>query len=319
MFALIVIGHSSPGPRYPLTARPTVVGRAPDCDIVLADASISRRHAAIWQAEGGVQVQDLGSQNGTQIDGEPVRETAVVGVGQVIRLGHIDSLRVIEHEQEEDTTLPLLALEELASGHRILLSSSPLRVGSHASCQLLLADGPPYVASIIRQGPSEAWIGLGDEMEELVIDQPFPLAGREYVLRLLPPSPVQTIVDGPTNLAYRVVATLDAPGGALARVEVVGSDLAVEISTENRAVFLFLLARRWAEDAAAGVPETRRGWMDDDDVAVGVWGRDGPVRQLKVLVCRVRQELREAGLDPWFVEKRRGALRLRVIEATVEA
>lgn len=261
MFALVVIGHTSPGPRYPLTARPTVVGRAPDCDIVLADASISRRHAAIWQGAGGVQVQDLSSQNGTQIDGEPVLETAVVREGQVIRLGQIDALRVIELEHEEDAGSPLLALEELRSGHRILLSSHPLRIGSDASCQLQLSDGPPYVAAIIRQGPSEAWLGLGDEMEELVIDQPFPLAGREYVLRLLPPAPVQTLADGPTNPLYRVVATLDAPGGALARVEVVGSDLAVEVSTENRAVFLFLLARRWAEDAAATVPSgSSRSW-----------------------------------------------------------
>ena len=41
-------------------------------------------------------------------------------------------------------------------------------------------------------------------------------------------------------------------------------------------------------------------------------------RPIKVLLCRLRGELKESGFDPWFFEKRRGALRIRVLDAEIE-
>ena len=53
--------------------RQTVVGRDPECDVVLDDDRISRRHASLsWSQAGGWSVADLGSKNGTQVDGVPV-------------------------------------------------------------------------------------------------------------------------------------------------------------------------------------------------------------------------------------------------------
>jgi hypothetical protein len=46
----------------------TVVGRHPDCDIVIADASVSRRHCAIAFDDGGFRIADLGSANGTLVN-----------------------------------------------------------------------------------------------------------------------------------------------------------------------------------------------------------------------------------------------------------
>lgn len=46
----------------------TVVGRHPDCDIVIADASVSRRHCAIAYDDGGFRIADLGSANGTLVN-----------------------------------------------------------------------------------------------------------------------------------------------------------------------------------------------------------------------------------------------------------
>ncbi|HEV2784519.1 MAG TPA: FHA domain-containing protein [Actinophytocola sp.] len=56
----------------PLVADPTVVGRHPDCDIVLADLTISRRHAELRRTGTGFTVTDLGSLNGTYLNGNPV-------------------------------------------------------------------------------------------------------------------------------------------------------------------------------------------------------------------------------------------------------
>lgn len=55
----------------------TVVGRASDCDIVLAAAHLSRRHAQLSVKDGLLYVKDLGSANGTFVNGERVSEARV--------------------------------------------------------------------------------------------------------------------------------------------------------------------------------------------------------------------------------------------------
>ena len=47
-------------------------GRSASMTTVLADASVSGRHAALWWTPEGWRLQDLGSRNGTRVDGEPL-------------------------------------------------------------------------------------------------------------------------------------------------------------------------------------------------------------------------------------------------------
>jgi Protein of unknown function (DUF3662)/FHA domain len=51
---------------------PVTIGRLPECDIVTADPNVSRRHAEIRVVDGRVRVVDLGSLNGTQVNGRGV-------------------------------------------------------------------------------------------------------------------------------------------------------------------------------------------------------------------------------------------------------
>jgi hypothetical protein len=53
--------------------RRVVLGRQDDCDIVLDDPSVSRHHAAISVRPSGLVLEDLGSANGTQVNGRPIR------------------------------------------------------------------------------------------------------------------------------------------------------------------------------------------------------------------------------------------------------
>lgn len=55
----------------------TTIGRLPECEIVLTDPGASRRHAQIVRRDDGFVVADLGSTNGTLVNGEPVRERAL--------------------------------------------------------------------------------------------------------------------------------------------------------------------------------------------------------------------------------------------------
>ncbi len=71
------------GQSFVLRPRLTTVGRDPSNDIVLEHKHVSRRHATIVLEHGRMQVEDLGTVNGTWIDGEPVR-TSGVESGNVI-------------------------------------------------------------------------------------------------------------------------------------------------------------------------------------------------------------------------------------------
>ena len=71
-----------------------VVGRAPDCDVVIDDPEMSRRHARFFQ---GTVVMDLGSRNGTWLDANRVSEP-VLSTGQKLRLGQGDRAVVVEIE-----------------------------------------------------------------------------------------------------------------------------------------------------------------------------------------------------------------------------
>jgi hypothetical protein len=64
-----------------------VLGRSRDCDIVLDDAGVSRRHAHIRPAAAGWTIEDLHSTNGVLLNGEPLRGVHPLGVGDRIALG----------------------------------------------------------------------------------------------------------------------------------------------------------------------------------------------------------------------------------------
>ncbi len=71
---------------FELTEESTVIGRAPSCSLVLADVSISREHARIVLNGGMLSIRDLGSKNGTTVNGVAVVESPVHD-GDTIVLG----------------------------------------------------------------------------------------------------------------------------------------------------------------------------------------------------------------------------------------
>jgi hypothetical protein len=75
------------GQSIALTDSVTTIGRSSDCQIVLTDPNVSRRHAEIRRIGEGYSLIDLGSTNGTEVNGQHIAETAlmngdVIGVGQ---------------------------------------------------------------------------------------------------------------------------------------------------------------------------------------------------------------------------------------------
>ena len=62
-----------------------VIGRG-EVDIVIDDPKLSRRHAVVRNVEGGLEVEDLGSLNGTEVDGRRIEEPVRLRGGERIRL-----------------------------------------------------------------------------------------------------------------------------------------------------------------------------------------------------------------------------------------
>ena len=80
--ALVVPG----GGRVAVGEAPVTIGRLPECRVALDDPGASRRHAEVRRRDGAVWVVDLGSTNGTRVNGAAVRE-APLSDGDEITVG----------------------------------------------------------------------------------------------------------------------------------------------------------------------------------------------------------------------------------------
>jgi two-component system, cell cycle response regulator len=85
-----------------LTILPCVIGRHPSCQVIIDDPSVSRRHARVYLNNGELWLQDLGSRNGTFIDGRHL-ETKKLADGTLLQIGHLASFRytVVSARQEK--------------------------------------------------------------------------------------------------------------------------------------------------------------------------------------------------------------------------
>lgn len=81
--ALLLVG----GRRLVVASEGAVIGRSRDCDVVLDDAGISRRHAHIRPTAQGWTIEDLRSTNGVLLNGERLRGSQPLQIGDRIELG----------------------------------------------------------------------------------------------------------------------------------------------------------------------------------------------------------------------------------------
>ena len=93
----------------PIRAEGIVLGRSPDCDVVIKDFGVSRRHAEVVLNGGECRVVDLKSKNGTQVNGVRVPEAALKD-GDEILLGkfRVHFRKTLEEKVVLDEEKPLL-------------------------------------------------------------------------------------------------------------------------------------------------------------------------------------------------------------------
>jgi pSer/pThr/pTyr-binding forkhead associated (FHA) protein len=145
---LIVSIDGSVVKQVPLTKDRTTLGRRPYKDIVVDDLSVSGEHAALDRAEGGVTLEDVGSTNGTYVNGLAIKRQALAH-GDIIHIGKY-KIQYLAHDEPPAAMQFTGARAPAAPGPRVEVLN-----GSAAGRQMALTK---EVTTIGRAGLSVAAI-----------------------------------------------------------------------------------------------------------------------------------------------------------------
>lgn len=169
---LEIVKGAGAGNRYRLTG-PALLGRDPACSIVLQSPTVSRRHARILTAGGRFALEDLGSTQGTLINGRPVGGIARLENGDRIQLGDC-LIRFWEGREEGDGAEP--------AATRILQSRESSRTGEYALSGVRAEDKLRAILAISKD--LVGTLELDDVLKRILegIFRLFPQAGRGFIV-----------------------------------------------------------------------------------------------------------------------------------------
>lgn len=156
------------GKRWLLSGNEIVMGRASDCDIVISDRQVSRYHAQITKRESGYFLEDLGSKNGTHLNGAPIdgperlQDGDVIQVALALKLMFVGTEATVPLSVEEAATMGLGRLRMDAEAHRVWVVDQevepPLSPAQYRLLEILYMNPDRVVsrAEIVRYVWSES-------------------------------------------------------------------------------------------------------------------------------------------------------------------
>ncbi len=143
---LILQRGNQAGRSYPLDQAEIIIGRSPDCDIVLDDRQVSRRHARVFREGDRYLLEDLGSKNNTHVNGRdligvtPLQDGDEIQIALRFKLAFVDAEQTAPLVFEPLARLPMLRLEpdarQVFIGERLL--TPPLSLPQYRLLELLL-------------------------------------------------------------------------------------------------------------------------------------------------------------------------------------
>ncbi|MBP9205020.1 MAG: FHA domain-containing protein [Kofleriaceae bacterium] len=295
------------------------IGRQPDCDLVTADPSASRRHALVRLTSDGVELVPLGRKP-VQLNGAVCDKARALADGDVLE---VPGLRIEVQLEARPPSAGLGAyVIERAAGGVFGLAQTPFVVGGGAGDDLIIDGWPPgplrfhlaqadlYVeacapaVTVCRPGGEERELELG-VLEPVDVGAEVAYEHERFVIRRADRKVVTTAVTGvaptlPVELPRRVeVETLPR-----------GGRLVLTFTSGARAVYL--ADRRFELVLALLSPGKGHGpgeFLSDDALRALVWPRAaGPSRQeINTLISRCRKDLVDAGLaGPRLIERAPG-------------
>ncbi len=194
---------------------PLTVGRAPTCDLPVFDPTISRRHAELVVDGGSLRVKDLGSSNGTFVNGARI-EQANVAVDDLVSFGKVPfRLTTFDSPKVQHTT-------PVPSAGATIVRQIPMR-DSNAGLQALGAP-PTAPGGLTRVGMLPPTTSVADKNQQKLATL------LEVSKGLTRAVDVDTILDKIVDYAYQ---TLEVDRVAILLVDAHG-DLAPKISRDKR-------------------------------------------------------------------------------------
>ena len=121
---LLGVGGDHDGRVYPIWHNTVLIGRSDDADVLVLDASVSARHAQLINGSQGFEIEDLGSTNGTQVEGQPVTARTVVQTGQKIMVGQVE-FKFLLHRRMDATLAVIPKPIKTASPDSLVRYESP--------------------------------------------------------------------------------------------------------------------------------------------------------------------------------------------------
>jgi pSer/pThr/pTyr-binding forkhead associated (FHA) protein len=108
----VLVGQTGPlnGQRWMLRIN-TTVGRDVTCEIMIPDRQVSRRHATFTPSPKGVVLEDLGSKNGTHVNGQVLENSVILKDGDIVQIAFAQQFTFLS----SDATLPLEYPAEIKS------------------------------------------------------------------------------------------------------------------------------------------------------------------------------------------------------------
>jgi predicted component of type VI protein secretion system len=146
-FQLVMRAGPNPGKAFALSKNEIVIGRDIGADVVINAAEVSRRHTRLYLEAGGYIVEDLGSTNGTFVNGQRLTTSLPLRSGDVIMLGEAATL-VYEASQFDPNATMISPSSEQAS------VAQPQPVPASAAPQKVTPPPPPPQQSYAGQMPA---------------------------------------------------------------------------------------------------------------------------------------------------------------------
>ncbi|MCK4400798.1 Flp pilus assembly complex ATPase component TadA [bacterium] len=100
---------------FELEGEAVTIGREKDCDLMISDPRASRHHAGLRLEDNQVYIKDLGSGNGTYLDGEKLVEEKLWLSGTEVKIGHLSMVLEDKKDKDEKTEVRQVDMQAPAS------------------------------------------------------------------------------------------------------------------------------------------------------------------------------------------------------------
>jgi hypothetical protein len=164
---------------------PVVLGRAPEADVRLRSNAVSRAHAKLAPGPDGWTLEDLGSSNGTRVDGATLTGTVAIEDGAVFQVGDVELRFRAEVPQAEAPSTEATPPQPVAAPEpEVELEGAPAEIelegewDDDADASLPLRSGPTHASDVRVASRKLADAARGDE-DPKPKPKPRPAARRE--------------------------------------------------------------------------------------------------------------------------------------------